>query len=204
MILMVNCSYKGAAANTRYFLQILEKEIKELSQEASVMFDIKQILTGGYEEFEKELLKADALVIGAPLYVDGLPAQAVRLLEQLYETCHDRFPQVPVYVVSNLGFYEPEQIRNLFDIVTNWCVKMDTVYGGGLAIGAGPMIRILQNMPLKTGLNKMIGTGFSRLAKAIAKKKPIENQYCKTAIPRWVYLMAAHANFRKEIRTNTK
>lgn len=204
MILMLNCSYKGASANSRYFLQILENEIKEISTEDCMMFDIKSVLTGGFEKFVNELDSANALVISAPLYVDGLPAQAVRLLEMLYETCCGRFPKIPVYVVSNLGFYEPEQIRNLFDIVRNWCVKMDTVYGGGLAIGAGPMIRILRNMPLPKGFNKKIDAGFSNLAKAVTGRKLIENQYCKTAIPRWGYLMAAHAKFRKEIRTNTK
>ena len=49
-----------------------------------------------------------------------------------------------VYVVSNLGFYESEQISILLEIVKNWCSRMGFPYGGGLAIGAGEMMGSLK------------------------------------------------------------
>lgn len=204
MICMLNCSYKGKNSNSRYFLGLMQKELGQLPENECVEMDLKPILTTGFDDFLKKMEEMDALVIGAPLYVDGLPAQVVRLLEMLIQKASGQFPNLKVYVVSNLGFYEAEQIKHLFDIVANWCVKMGVTYGGGIAVGAGPMVRIVQEMSLKINLNKETDKGFSKLAAAVSKGESVDNIYCKTAIPRWVYLMAAHSKFRKEIRENTK
>ena len=195
MILMLNCSYKAKDSNTRYFLELLNKE---LGEEAEIL-SIRQVLTGGFSEFVKKLEEAEAFVIGAPLYVDGLPAQAVKLLEMLMEF---DLSGKRVYVVSNLGFYEGQQICNLFDIVRNWCGRMQMVYGGGLAVGAGPMVSTLKNMPLKKGLNKDVGRGLERLAHHIRRGEAMENYYAQTKIPRMVYQQAAHMMFRQTLKEN--
>lgn len=201
MILMLNCSYKGKNGNTQYFLKLLKNEVE---QENIEIWNIKQVLNGELEAFEDKLEEAEAFVIGAPLYVDGLPAQAVKLLEILLENDKERFSKKKVYVVSNLGFYEGEQICHLFDIVHNWCERMQMVYSGGLAIGAGPMISTLKGLSLKTGLNKDIGKGLETLARAISEQRQIEDYYARTKIPRIVYLKAAHMTFRKTLKENNK
>ena len=80
MILMLNCSYKAKDGNTQYFLETLKNEFGE--REAEII-SLRQVLNGGFEAFTDKLQQAEAFVIGAPLYVDGLPAQAVKLLEML-------------------------------------------------------------------------------------------------------------------------
>lgn len=200
MILMLNCSYKGKNGNTQYFLELLKKEL--VGNDVEIL-NIRHVLNGGLAELEDKLKDAETFVIGAPLYVDGLPAQAVKLLELLLIKDKDRFCGKNVYVVSNLGFYEAEQISPLFDIVRNWCRRMQMVYSGGLAIGAGPMISTLKSMPLKTGLNKDIGRGLETLAKAVSEQKCMGNYYAKTKIPRIVYLKAAHMTFRKTLKENS-
>lgn len=200
MILMLNCSYKEKDSNTRYFLELLKNQVDENVE----IWNIKQVLNGGLEALEDKLEESKVFVIGTPLYVDGLPAQAVKLLELLFEKDRERFLGKRVYVVSNLGFYEGEQIRHLFDIVRNWCERMQMIYSGGLAIGAGPMISTLKEMSLKTGLNKDIGKGLETLAKAISEQRKIDNYYAKTKIPRIVYLKAAHMTFRKALKENKK
>ena len=200
MILMLNCSYKAKDGNTRYFLELLKNQVDENVE----IWNIKQVLNGGLEALEDKLEESEVFVIGVPLYVDGLPAQAVKLLELLFEKDRERFCGKRVYVVSNLGFYEGEQICHLFDIVRNWCERMQMVYSGGLAIGAGPMISTLKGMPLKTGFNKDIGKGLETIAKAISEQKKIDNYYAKTKIPRIVYLKAAHMTFRKILKENKK
>ena len=200
MILMLNCSYKGKNGNTQYFLELLKKELAGKDVE---ILNIRHVLNGGLEELENKLKDAEAFVIGAPLYVDGLPAQAVKLLEILLIKGKDRFCGKNVYVVSNLGFYEAEQISPLFDIVRNWCKRMQMVYSGGLAVGAGPMISTLKSMPLKSGFNKDIGRGLETLAKAVLEQKCMDNYCAKTRIPRIVYLEAAHMTFRKTLKENS-
>ena len=199
MILMLNCSYKAKDSNTQYFLELLRKE---LEAEETEIINIRHVLNGGFSEFTDKLTHAEAFVIGAPLYVDGLPAQAVKLLEMLLEAGNDSLSGKRVYVVSNLGFYEGAQICNLFEIVRNWCDCMQMVYGGGLAIGAGPMISTLKSLPLSKGLNKDIGKGLKVLAGNIRNGESMENYYAKTRIPRVVYLQAAHMMFRQTLKEN--
>lgn len=199
MIVMLNCSYKAKDSNTQYFLELLKQE---LGAEGTQIIPLRQVLNDGFYGFVEKLRKADAFVIGAPLYVDGLPAQAVKLLEMLLEGEYSGLSGKRVYVVSNLGFYEGEQISNLFDIVSNWCSRMQMIYSGGLAVGAGPMISTLKNMSVKKGLNKDIGKGLEMLADNIRKGEVMENYYAKSGIPRMVYLLAAHTMFRRTLKKN--
>ena len=199
MILMLSCSYKPKAGNTRYYLELLKNELAEKDVE---IVELRQVLNGGFAAFTEKLERAEAFVMGAPLYVDGLPAQAVKLLEMLLQYDAGRYAGKKVYVVSNLGFYEGEQTCNLFDIVRNWCERMQMVYGGGLTVGAGPMICVLKNLPLKKGLNGDIGRGIALLAEKIAHNEAMGNYCAKTKIPRAVYRMAAHMTFRKTLKKN--
>lgn len=194
MILMINCSLKGENGNTQYFLELLANELQEQGAEESKILQIRDT------NLKEAIHEAKALVIGAPLYVDGLPAQVVKFLEITYEDEKATFPKIPVYVVSNLGFYESGQIKNLLDIVRNWCVKMEIPYGGGLAIGAGPMVKTLGNTPLKAGPNTDIGKGYTKLALAIKKKKCMKNYFTKTKIPRLIYVKAAHKTFNDALK----
>ncbi|MBR5001080.1 MAG: NAD(P)H-dependent oxidoreductase, partial [Firmicutes bacterium] len=183
MILMLNCSYKGKRGNTQYYLELLKAELGDVPVE---LWNIHQVMTGGLEALKAKLDEAEAFVIGAPLYVDGLPAQMVKILEELLEKDQDRYLGKPVYVISNLGFYEGTQICHLMDIVRNWCGRMGMVYGGGVAVGAGPLVHALKNMPLKKGPNREIGLGLERLAKAMKEGGSVENMFAQTKIPRFI------------------
>lgn len=207
MILMLNCSYKAKSSNTEYFLSLLMNEIQNTSTDRECkMVYIKDILInmekGALEKFFSELKQAKALVIGSPLYVDGLPAQMVKLMEVLLENYKGKIPKIPVYVVSNLGFYEADQIRTLLAIVENWCKRMGFAYGGGLAVGAGPMVRAVEGMPLNNVLLKDVFRGIEKLAYVIICRKKLKNYCTKTLIPREVYLKAAHMNFNKTAKEN--
>ena len=194
MILMLNCSYKASDSNTQFFLELLKEKLDGESR----IIPLKKVLSGGFAEFLHKLEAAEAFVIGAPLYVDGLPAQAVKLLELLLLCDKTPLDRKPVYVVSNLGFFEGEQICNLFDIVRNWCTRMGMTYGGGIAVGAGPMIRATKGLPLHQDIEK----GLHQLADHIRRGEAMGNYYAKTVIPRAVYLQAAHMSFRKTLKKN--
>ena len=71
-------------------------------------------------------------------------------------------------------------------------------YGGGIAVGAGPMIRATKGLPLHQDIEK----GLHRLADHIRKGEAMGNYYAKTVIPRAVYLQAAHMSFRKTLKKN--
>ena len=196
MILMINCSYKGKSSNSRYFLERLQVPCE--------IVELKSILNGLFDEFLETLKDTDAIVFGTPLYVDGLPAQLVSLLERLMEEKPAALENLPIYVVSNLGFYEPQQIQHLLSMVEHWTRRVGAVYSGGLAIGAGPLVRAVDQMPVDGFLNGKVNKAYDCFKRAIIDKRAVENIYCKSRVPRWGYLMAAHKMFRTEIEQNTK
>lgn len=210
MVIMLNCSYKAKDGNTKYFM---EQIVAQLNKEVEIL-DLRNILGTHHlgdeipneiYEFSEKLKKADSLVIGAPLYVDGLPAQAVRTMEIIMDLWKEegyKGENLKVYSVSNLGFYEGEQIRHMFDMSRNWSNRVGAVYGGSLAVGAGPMITALDNTPLQRPLNKDVFSGMETMAKAIDKGETMENYYCKTAIPRFIYKAAAHKMFNDTLKAN--
>lgn len=195
MVIMLNTSYKASGSNTDFFVDILERETEKECKRLKIKDIMKDM-----ESFTAELKEAEALVIGAPLYVDGLPSQAVKLLEKLYEE-HKGEIKCPVYVVSNLGFYESKQIHVLLDIVKNWCEKMDITYGGGLAIGAGGMMSKMSSLPLDKGPNRNIGRGIKAMAAAIETGTICGNIFANPVLlSRRIYIAAAHTLWAKEAK----
>lgn len=196
MIVLLDCSYKPQDSNSGYFLGVLEKNLNQDTLQDVRTWSIKDVLMGMHMgDFVNCLREAEALVFGVPLYVDGLPAQVVKLFEILLEQYQGTLYDLGIYVVSNLGFYESKQLRHMLDMVRNWCMRMGCRYGGGLAIGAGPLVR-------SVGPHKKLKEAFSKMANAIIQKESIGNVYCDPSIPRTVYIKAAHASFRKTAKKN--
>ena len=198
MVILLNGSLKGKKGNGYYLLRRLQECNPGECAEKMIVPVLKDI-----DGFIMELQGADALVIAAPLYVDALPAQVLRLMELLYEKKSAGKAGLPVYVVSNLGFYESAQILPLLNTVRNWCAKMGFVYGGGVAVGAGGMMSAFQKIPLNRTPNRALGRGMTRLAEAIREKKEMGNLFVQPdCIPRFGYKMAAHWLFRRTGRAN--
>lgn len=198
MVILLNGSLKGKRGNGYYLLQRLQ----ECGLGECVEKNIVSVLKDA-DGFAGELAKADALVIAAPLYVDGLPAQVLRLMEALYERRCDEARGLHVYVLSNLGFFESTQIKPLMNMVKNWCARMNFIYGGGVAVGAGGMMSVFRPVPLGKGPNKALGRAFVQLAQAIREKKEMDNAFVQPDwIPRFGYMMAAHFLFRSTGRKN--
>ena len=110
-----------------------------------------------------------------PLYVDGIPSAALRLMEKIEQI---ESGNKKIYVVANMGLYESSQISNLLSMMKCWCDKCGYEYCGGLAIGAGEMITNMVNVknPEK-GMARNTGTGMIRLANAIDRSEAIEDIY---------------------------
>ncbi|NLL80401.1 MAG: NAD(P)H-dependent oxidoreductase [Clostridiales bacterium] len=197
MILLLNGSFRGSKSNSNYFLDLLEKELAEECERVHLN-QVKDI-----EVLVAKIKEAGALVIGMPLYVDGAPAQIVELMETLYSQYRKEFGNLPVYIISNLGFYESTQIGIQLEIVKNWCSKMEFLYGGGLAVGAGEMLGSLRNVPPDKGPNRKLGEGVKKFAAAVSGRKEIQDIYVGPAgFPRRLYIMAAHMGWRNMAKQN--
>ncbi len=193
--ILLNCSYKGEKSNSKYFLSLL-KERLTIKTEA-----INLIEHNNFNKLSEKLKEAIAIVIGAPLYVDSMPGQVVELLENIYEVKNDFSRELTIYGVTNMGFYESKQMETQLRILKNFCSKSGFIYGGSLAIGAGEMMRNLNNVPLDRGPNKKMGEGIIKLSDAINKGEIMPDYFAEpNFFPRWLYMSIANHNFKKILK----
>ncbi|MDR2662267.1 MAG: hypothetical protein LBC31_04645 [Treponema sp.] len=89
----------------------------------------------------ESLKTASAVVLAAPLYVDGIPSHVLHFLleaEQFCKACHFK-----LYVISNSGFVEGRHSEMHLKQYRCWCERAGVVYGGGLGIGGGVMLHLV-------------------------------------------------------------
>lgn len=197
MVILLNCSFRGEKSNSNYFLGLLEGLLTEPCERIQLN-QVKDISV-----LREKLAAADVLVFGMPLYVDGVPAQAVELMERFYADGAGSLGNLMVYAVSNLGFYEPEQAHIQLAIVRNWCERMNIAFGGAIAVGAGEMMGGLRNVPMDQGPNKAMGEGLKKLAAHIGARTVMEDCFVRpTGFPRRLYLFAAQMNWAPAAKNN--
>ena len=197
-LVLLNGSLRGRRSNTLAFLEA----IRENTGKEAELYSLSQYM-GRQEELLSLLKGADTLILGMPLYVDGIPSAVLRLMEALQASRQD--PGRRIYVVSNMGFYESRQLRNLLRMVRIWSEKCSYTYCGGLAIGAGEMLgTLVQRIPLCSGPMKHAGKALLLLSERIREGKALEEDlYIGPAFfPRFFYILAAHMNFRGEGKKN--
>lgn len=188
-VILLNGSLRGNGSNTRKFLTALAGR---LGTE-----EIVNLSATRPEETSRTLLSAGTLVLGMPLYVDGIPSQMLRVMERLEQEPGGR---KKVYVVSNMGFYESHQLKNLLSMVKEWCEKCGYEYCGGIAIGAGEMLKMFAN---GQGPGKHVGEGMEKLAGAIRNGDKAGDIYADVqGFPRWMYMMMANMNWPRAGKMN--
>ncbi len=193
--LFLNCSPRGNNANSKKFLDLLAERVGG---------DIERINITSFRNNQDELAHlisgADRVVLGMPLYVDGVPSTPLRLME-LVEKEISNSPK-KIYVVANMGFYESKQIENLLSIVKTWSDCCGFEYGGGIAIGAGEMMGQVLGFG-SNGPAKYVFEGLDKLADAVNTSTTIDDIYTKAnKFPRFLYFLAANSGMKKSGKQN--
>ena len=186
MVLLINCSYKGERSNSNYFLSKLQEKLNVEYEHVHLqkIHDTNLIMN--------KIKEADSVVFAMPLYADNIPAQVMELMEKLYEEGKEKIGNTNIYVITNLGFYDSKEAHIQLDIVRNWCTKMNIVYGGAIAIGAGEMLGGFKNISIDKGPNRSLGKGLKKMADKIKNNESFDNMYIEPSlIPRWMYMFIA-------------
>ncbi|HAV90856.1 hypothetical protein [uncultured Eubacterium sp.] len=200
-ILFINGSLRGERANSKRFLNRIIPDIKG---------DIGFINLNSYlknpDELKNKILSAEKVVLGMPLYVDGIPSAPLRMMEMIEKcvTLDEAFGGKKIYVVTNMGLFESKQLVNLLSMVKLWCDKCNFTYGGGLAIGAGEMMTgFMDAKNIDGGPTRNVAAGFRELASAINESKQIEDIYADSnKFPRSLYMLIANSTWPKGIKRN--
>ena len=191
-VVLLNGSMRNVKGNSAKFARELKKQLKidpDIIDLKDHMDDMSSLV--------RELEEAETLVLCMPLYVDGLPAQVIRLMETFRREY--RGGKARIYLLANMGLYESKQLINLFAMVRQWCGEMDFEYCGGLGISAGELLGTLIGLkPFDKSSNKKAIEGINRLAKAINNEAMMRDIFAEPHhFPRWLYIAIANTNWNR-------
>ena len=96
-----------------------------------------------YPKIMQRLKDIDALLLAAPLYVDGIPSHVLEFLQQAEEFCIKNGCHFLVYAISNNGFIEGVHNKSHLRMYECWCRRTGLTWGGGVGIGGGEMFHCL-------------------------------------------------------------
>ncbi|MCR5181868.1 MAG: hypothetical protein K6D56_02485 [Clostridia bacterium] len=189
---ILNGSMRNVKGNSAKFARMLQTSLNT-DAELVDLRDHLDDMTGLVHRLED----ASTLVLCMPLYVDGLPAQVIKLLETFRKEY--RGGAARIYLLANMGLYESKQLRNLFGAVRQWCMKMDFRYMGGLGISAGELLgTLVDSRGFDKNFNKKVTQGTARLAEAINRGEAVEDIFAEPHhFPRWLYILIANTNWNR-------
>lgn len=194
---LLNPSRRGKRANSYRFAKELSRRLKKEHEIINM-----QKYSNDPQELLEILNDVPVIVLCTPLYVDGLPSQLIRLMEDFQKNYHGL--RKKIYVLANMGLYECSQLENLFEAVRQWSDEMGFEYCGGLGISAGELIgTLIEHIPFKLGPGKKNAKGMKKLAKAISSDTAIKDLYTQPFLfPRSLYISIANRNWNTLAKEN--
>lgn len=207
----INCSPRGESSSSREAIALVER-LGAADLQWTCVSRLDKIPEATLQSLEDDLCGASVLLITAPLYIDGLPATAVRALERYRALCL-RYragsrsaprPRQHVFAVVNCGFYEGTQNRHALEMVEHFCRDTDLEWCGGVGIGTGEMIRGLRAVPLQAGIRRPVVAALQALADAMSNPEGrlAENLYTQHRLPWGAYRLLGQLGWRRQVRGN--
>ncbi len=195
--ILLNASLRGENSNTGKFLEKLESSIGENVETINLSAFINRP-----EELVKALLPVKKIVLGMPMYVDGIPSALLKIMEMMEKM--DPAEDKKIYAVVNMGFYESHQIKNVLKQVRKWSEKCGFSYCGGVAVGAGEMMGMLvKSINGANGPVKNVVEAIESLAGIIISSSAIDDIYADAyKFPRSAYMFMAGMGWPKAAKLN--
>ena len=196
-LVILNCSLRADNANSKRFM----KRILPLLDGEHEIINLSSYLAHP-EKLVEELLTAEKIVLGMPLYVDGVPSAPLRIMEMLEKS--GKAAGKKIYVVANMGLYESKQIKHLLSIMKTWSEACGSEYCGGLAIGAGEMLKMMMRSEnIDKGPSKNMAEGVKKIAAAINAGEAMDDVYADVyKFSRSMYMFCANASWPLDAKKN--
>jgi multimeric flavodoxin WrbA len=146
---------------------------------------------------------ADLVVLAAPLYVDSLPALAVRALAMANDaksTASNSRGDARFVAIVNCGFPEPEQTRTAMRIAKHFCSRAGYHWAGGLPLGGGGAIDPAKPLDDQHGPAEHVKRGLDVAAPALAHGEDIpelaRELFAKSPLPDFAYRLIGDLGWR--------
>jgi NAD(P)H-dependent FMN reductase len=164
------------------------------------------------EELYAAVAEADLVVLSFPLYVDSLPAPAIRALELITarragEASGDQGEAAgPAFVaICQSGFAEAGHSAVAVEICRHFAHAAGLEWAGGLVMPEGGMLNSQPMSKMKGRMRAAVGA-LDLTADALAAGSPVPDEavrlMAKPAFPRAAYRLAANWGWRLDARKN--
>jgi len=134
---IINGSPRGAKSTSEAIGRYLRKKLEEENVEVSSLsvHDCRNNI----EDFEK-LYNAQRIIFTCPLYIDAIPSEMVKLMENMYKL-KDKFSEETEFMfIINSGFPEKEHNELALRMARNFSKKMKFKLLGVLSLSGGGAI----------------------------------------------------------------
>ncbi|NWF94758.1 MAG: NAD(P)H-dependent oxidoreductase [Candidatus Thorarchaeota archaeon] len=156
----------------------------------------------GLESLLASVDASDIVVLGAPLYVDSLPAPVISALQFIasHRTQESRSTRPMFGVVMNSGFPEAFQSDCAIENCRLFAQRASLQWAGGIAFGGGAAIA---GRPLQEtgGITRFLRPALDMAAAALAKGDPIPDSAIRLAarpmLPTSIYLTMATRTWKR-------
>ena len=190
-------SPKGqTGSNSARYAQAIAARLEEAGWRLDWIHVHEAVTTeGGAGELVAKVDASDLVLFVAPLYVDGLPAPAIRAFESIADArgvaAKDaRKPKLAVLI--HCGFVEPAQNATAIEMCRLFAAAADLEWFGALAFGGG-------GIPRKRG-----ALALRAAADALAAGEPISEEIRRAAgrpvMPRWLYGLGGNQMWRTQAK----
>lgn len=195
-IVLINGSPKPKAEDSASHILLNDLRTFLLNQDIDEIHLNKPLIK---EEDLNKLKKTDVIVFSFPLYFDSIPSQLLSCIYELEKLLYSL--PIMVFSISNNGFYEGIQNRYALDVIKNWTIRTNLVWGQGVGVGGGGMISE-QDIPIGKGPKKDLGKALKIMSENILNKKSSENIFVNLKFPRFLYKMIGNFQWKIKARKN--
>ncbi len=153
------------------------------------------------ESFQSENLRnCDVFVIACPLYMDGIPAKLMSIMEDILNRGIDVSKRdCRVYLIINSGYYNPEVCKTAIALFRTWCNECGFILSTTVAVGAGSLVKFLK---LSRGMLSQTGHAITLLANDVRESNCSGVMLTKPHIPQRLYIFLAHMGWLHMARSN--
>ena len=137
-LLILNASPKKKGGASRFFSSLFRLFLPGIQSQVHPLRNRQD-----FGPARSLLPSVDAVCLVFPLYVDALPSHVVEFLSLAETDCRARPHALHFYALANNGFVEGRQNACALHILEAWCQRSGAVWGGGVGIGGGTMLRVL-------------------------------------------------------------
>lgn len=211
-VLLLIGSPRGAKSTSRVLGAALLRRLEAGGMETAEMTVAEALQsTENQHRMHKAVDAAELVVASFPLYVDGLPAPLVQVLELVADRRRGRLPASPVAgpgvqrvaAVVQCGFPETHQNRTAVDIMKQFAKEAGFEWAGALAMGMGGAVA---GKPLDKagGMVRNVVKALDLAAGALLEGRNIPEAAAalmgKRLMPAWLYTFVGNRGMKRSAK----